>query len=179
MTVSTADLPLAVLDTSFWTNAYRAEVAANCLDLFRIVVPHAVEAEIRAVQASAPHREYPYATLFRHLRGQMLDPPIEAIRPIDRFGAGEAEAIALAQELGAFLLINERRAKVYAVSVGIVSVTVSDVFVALRLRGMISNRAARRKLDLIEHNTAQELVGEARRVLDRLAPDDDADINAS
>jgi hypothetical protein len=45
---------LAVLDTSFWVAAYRAEVAANCLDLFEIVVPHAVEAEIRSVQVVAP-----------------------------------------------------------------------------------------------------------------------------
>ena len=68
----------AVLDTSFWVAAYRAEVAANCLDLFEIIVPRAVEAELLAVQASAPGREYPYATLFRHLRQQMSDPPVEA-----------------------------------------------------------------------------------------------------
>ena len=40
--------PLAVLDTSFWTAAYRAEVAANCLDYFTLIVPAAVGREILA-----------------------------------------------------------------------------------------------------------------------------------
>lgn len=102
--MTAADLrPLSVLETSFWTSACRAEVAANCLDLFRIVAPHAVETEIRGVQAGTPNREYPYTTLFRHLRGQMLDPPADAPDPLDRFGAGEAEAITVARHLGAVL----------------------------------------------------------------------------
>lgn len=169
MTVDSLGRTLAVLDTSFWTIAYRAEVAANCLDLFQIVVPRAVEAEIRAVQADAPRREYPYATLFRLLRDKMVDPPRDAPAPLSRFGAGEAAAIPLAQSLGAHLLINERPASAYAVSLGLIVVRVSDVVVALRLRDVISDRAARRKLDLIAQNTAHEPVAEARRVLDRLA----------
>jgi len=163
---------LAVIDTSFWTLAYRAEIVANCLDLFQIVVPRAVEAEIRSTQADAPRREYPYATLFRHLRGKMLDPPDNSPRPLSRFGAGEAEAIPLAESLGAFLLINERPATAYAVGLSVVVVAVSDVIVALRLRDVISDRAARRKLDVIKSNTARAGVAEAHRILDRLAPGD-------
>ena len=169
MTGGVLVLPMAVLDTSFWTIAYRAEVAANCLDLFRIVVPRAVESEIRSVQVDAPRREYPYVTLFRHLRSQMLDPPADAPPPLSRFGPGEAEAIAIARHLGAFLLINERPAAVYARSLGLFPVTVSDVVVALRTRGVISDRAARRKLDAIEGNTTVSIIAEARRALDRLA----------
>ena len=97
---------LAVIDTSFWTAAYRAEIIANCFDLYTIVVPPAVDREILAPQAAFPRREYPYATLFRHLRGQMTDAPASA-PPLDRFGAGEAAAISLAREMGALLLINE------------------------------------------------------------------------
>ena len=179
MTASASNLPLAVLDTSFWTNAYRAEVVANCFDLFQIVVPRAVESEILAPQAGAPAREYPYATLFRHLRGHMLDPPTNAPAPLGMFGAGEAAAITLAQALDASLLINERRAAAYAESLGIAIVTVPAVIVALRLGGIISDRAARRKLELIEDNTAQELMAEARRVLDRLAADDDPNTDVS
>jgi predicted nucleic acid-binding protein len=169
MTLGASGLSLSVLDTSFWTNAYRAEVVANCFDLFQIVVPRAVEIEIRAPQAGAPAREYPYATLFRHLRDKMLDPPANAPLPLSRFGAGEAAAITLAQALDASLLINEHRAAAYAESLGIAVVTVPAVVVTLRLRDVISDRAARRKIDLIENNTAHELVAEARRVLDRLA----------
>lgn len=168
MTIGTSDLPLSVLDTSFWTNAHRAEVLANCFQLFRIVVPRAVESEILARQADAPAREYPYATLFRLLRGQMLDPPINSPAPLGRFGVGEAAAITLAQALDASLLINERRAAAYAASLGIAIVTVPAVIVTLRLAGTIGDRAARRKLELIEGNTAQELVADARRVLDQL-----------
>jgi len=169
VTVGPSDLPLGVLDTWFWTNAYRAEVVANFFELFQIVVPRAVEGEILAPQTDAPAREYPYVTLFRILRGQMIDPPANAPLPLSRFGAGEAEAIPLAQSLDAVLLINERRAAVYAESLGIALVTVPAVVVSLRLRGIISDRAARRKLELIEDNTALALLDEARRVLDRLA----------
>ena len=96
MTVDSSARPLAVLDTSFWTLAYRAEVAANCLDLFQIVVPRAVESEIRAIQADAPRREYPYATLFRHLRDKPIEQNTaqelvdEARRVLDRLAPADA-----------------------------------------------------------------------------------------
>jgi predicted nucleic acid-binding protein len=165
----TPDRQLAVLDTSFWTIGYRAEVVANCLDLFEIVVPHAVEAEIRAVQEDVPRREYPYATLFRHLRGQMLDPPTDAPSPLSRFGAGEAEAIPLAQHLNARLLVNERPATTYARSLGIRITSVTTVILTLWLQGVISTRAARRKLDLIAGNTAPDIIAQARTVIGRTA----------
>jgi predicted nucleic acid-binding protein len=171
------DLPLADLDTSFWTNAHRADVAANSFDLFRILVPRAVEAEIRASQADDPAREYPYATLFRRLRDQMIDPPADAPAPIDRFGAGEAAAIPLAQSLGAHPLINERPAAEYAASLGIAVVTMPAVVVALRMRGVVGDRAARRKLELIASNTAPELIADATALLDRLARPDASETN--
>jgi predicted nucleic acid-binding protein len=171
--------PLAVLDTSFWIAAYRAEVAANCLDLFEIVVPQAVEAEIFAIQVDAPRREYPYATLFRHLRGQMLDHPPDADQPLDRFGRGEAEAISVARHLDALLLINERPGGDYAAGLGILVVTVPTVIVALRSRDIISDRAARRKLELIGSITAREYLVEATVLLDRLATLDEQDAGAT
>lgn len=148
MTLRSGRVP-AVLDTSFWVAAYRAEIAANSLDLFEIVVPRAVEAEIMAVQAAAPRREYPYATLFRHLRDRMRSAPAQLTDPLPLFGPGEAEAIALARELGVLLLINEHRAADYARNLGTLVVTVPAVIVALRAEDVISDRAARRKLALI------------------------------
>jgi hypothetical protein len=158
----------SVLETSFWTAAYRAEVVANCLDLFEIVVPRAVEAEIRARDPAIPSREYPYATLFRHLRGQMADPPVDAPPPLTVFGPGEAEAISLAGHLHAPLLVNERPAAQFAERQGITVVSVPSVIITLRALGVISRRAARRKLDLIEPITAREIVREARLTLDAL-----------
>jgi len=159
---------LAVLDTSFWIAAYRAEVVANSLDLFDMVVPRAVEAEILVVQAAAPRREYLYATLFRHLRVQMTNSPAIAPAPLHLFGAGEAEAIPLAQHLGAALFINERRGATYAANLNIPVVTVPAVIVALCAETIISDRAARTKLALIQPITAQDIINDALRALGTL-----------
>jgi predicted nucleic acid-binding protein len=158
----------AVLETSFWIAAYRAEVAANCLDLFDIIVPRAVEAEIMSVQPEVPRREYPYTTLFRHLRVQMRDPPDASPAPLPFFGAGEAAAIPLAHQLGIALLVNERRAVAYAASLSMPVVTVPAVVVALRDRQIISDRAARTKLELIRPITAAATITDAMRALDEL-----------
>jgi predicted nucleic acid-binding protein len=158
----------AVFDTSFWTGAHRADVIADCFDLFELVVPRAVEGEIRSVQADQPRREYPYATLFRRLRSQMYDPPDDWPGPLQQFGAGEAEAIALARHLGLRLLINEHRGAQFALRLEIVVITVADVIVALRIREVISDRAARRKLSLIEPITTGAIIADALRALDAL-----------
>ena len=157
----------AVLDTSFWVVAYRAEIAANCLDLFDIVVPNAVADEILAGQPGAAAREYPYTTLFRHLQGQFRTPEV-TVKRIANFGPGEAEAIALATQLKAVLLINERPGLHYARNLGLDVATVPSVIVVLPSQGVISDRAARRKLRLIAANTAPAIIDEATRALDAL-----------
>ena len=162
---------LAVLDTSFWVLAYRAEIAANCLDLFDIVVPNAVTQEILAGQSGAIGREYPYATLFRHLQHQLHTPDVQ-VTPLGVFGSGEAEAIALAAELKAVLLINERAGLQYARNLGLDVASVPAVIVLLRAQGVISDRAARRKLSLISANTAPTILDEASRALDVLLVSD-------
>jgi hypothetical protein len=155
----------AVLDTSFWVMAYRAEIAANCLDLFDMVVPGAVELEIQANDPLVPRGEFPYATLFRHLRDKMTDPPFPEPAPLGDLGPGEAAAISLAQHLGAALLINERRALKLARNLGLAAVAVPETIVGLHHRGVISGPAARRKLTLIEHNTAPEVLRPAFEAL--------------
>jgi predicted nucleic acid-binding protein len=158
---------LAVLDTSFWVLAYRAEIAANCLDLFDIVVPTAVADEILAREAGLATREYPYATLFRHLQHELRRSEVEVER-VGLFGRGEAEAIALAAKLGAVLLINERPGAHYAQNMGLDVATVPAVIVLLRAQGVISDNAARQKLKLIAANTAPQIVQQATRALDAL-----------
>ena len=162
----------AVLETSFWVLAYRAEIAANCLDLFDIVVPDAVADEILAKQSgAAAAREYPYATLFRHLRQQLTRPTVH-VTPVGRFGPGEAHAIALAQELNAVLLINERPGLQFARNLGLDAASVPSVIVLLRSQGVISDRAARRKLGLIAANTAPAIIDEALLALAALSAGD-------
>ncbi len=162
---------LAVLETSFWVLAYRAEIAANCLDLFDIVVPNAVAQEIQARQPGATSREYPYATLFRHLHHRLRTPEVQ-VSPPAAFGPGEAEAIALAAELNAVLLINERPGLQYARNLGLDVATVPSVIVLLRSQGVISDRASRRKLGLIALNTAAAIIDEASRALNALSDSD-------
>lgn len=156
---------LAVLDTSFWVAGYRAEVVASCLNLFDIVVPEAVEAEILAVQASAPHREYPHATLFRQLRDRFHKPLASSPAPLEHFGPGEAAAIPLALALHAVLLVNEYPAGAYAANMGVQIVTVPTVIVTLRAQDIISPRAAEKKLALIEGITSPRIIEQARRAL--------------
>lgn len=166
-----ADRVLAVLDTLFWVLAYRAEIAANCLDLFEIVVPKAVEEEILAGQPGVAAREYPYSTLFRHLKHELRSPTVD-VTPLSVFGPGEAEAIALATELNAVLLINERPGLQFARNLGLDVASVPSVIVLLRSQGVISDRAARRKLGLIAPNTAAAIIDEAARALDLLSSGD-------
>lgn len=158
---------LAVLETSFWTAAYRAEVAANCLDFFHPIVPGAVQAELLATQPDAPQREYPYATLFRHLRHQTRDPPADAPAPLPLFGQAEAAAISLALKLEVELLINETRAGRYAAELGIQVVTVPALIVLLYAEEIIGSRAAHRKLELIASITTPAILESARLTLAR------------
>jgi predicted nucleic acid-binding protein len=156
-----------VLDTSAWVAAYRAEVAANLLDLFRMVVPQAVIDEVAARDPAFPAREYPYATLFRHLAERMtVVPAAEAPEPLPVFGAGEAAALALARGRGCLVLVNEWRAAEHAANLGLRVVTIPTVIVRLHMAGVISRRAAHRKLDLIGPITSAGYLDEARRLVD-------------
>ena len=158
--------PVAVLETSFWIAAHRAEVAVNTLDVFTIVVPRAVEAELVSRQANHPAREYPYSTLFRHLRDKLLDPPLPGPPPLRVLGPGEADAIAVGQYLEARLLINERKGLVVARGMDVATLTVPELIAALMLRDVISRRAALRKLDLIIPITSRDLLEDVRRVIE-------------
>jgi hypothetical protein len=148
--------------------ACRADIAANCFDLFEIVPPAMVEEEIYTVDPRMPTGEYPYATLFRHLRDKMSDPPAPEPAPIRALGPGEAAAIALALALDVPVLINESKARAFAFNLGVGVITVPAVIVALFSGGVISAQAAWRKLELIGGNTAPEIIREAATVLTAL-----------
>jgi hypothetical protein len=156
------------LDTSFWVLACRADIAANCLDLFDMIPPKAVQEEIQENDPLVPAGEFPYATLFRHLRDKMIDPPDPEPQPLDLFGRGEAAAIALAQHLHVPLLVNEAKAKKYATNIGLMVITVPATIVVLYRNGVISNKAAWRKLELLQGNTAPEIIGDAAAALSAL-----------
>jgi predicted nucleic acid-binding protein len=101
-----------------------------------------------------------------------LRTPELQVSPLGVFGPGEAEAIALAAELTAVLLINERPGLQYARNLALDVATVPSVIVLLRSQGVLSDRAARRKLGLIAPNTAAGIIDEASRTLDALSGGD-------
>lgn len=148
--------------------AWRADIAANCLDLFQMIPPKAVEKEIQEKDPLVPAGEFPYATLFRHLRDKMVDPPNPEPAPLNLFGPGEAAAIALAQQLDLALLVNEAKAMKYATNIGLTTITVPATIVVLYRHGVISNKAAWRKLELLQGNTATEIIGDAAAALSAL-----------
>ncbi|MGH2457648.1 MAG: hypothetical protein ACRDIY_02140 [Chloroflexota bacterium] len=86
----------------------------------------------------------------------MVDPPADRPAGLPVFGAGEAEAIALAERLQAVILVNERCAAKYALNLGIDVVTVPSLIVAHRALEIISDRAARKKLALIAPIAARD-----------------------
>jgi predicted nucleic acid-binding protein len=98
----------------------------------------------------------------------MIDAPSDAPLPLPLFGAGEAAAITVARQLRTVLLINERRAAVYARNIGIPVVTVPSFVVALRAEEVISDRAARRRLAIIASLTTPAFIAEASQLLDAL-----------
>lgn len=98
-----------MLDTSFWAVGFKVGLLGCAMRTFSIVVPSAVEAEIRATDPRYPQRLYPDTALFDQVRDQFQSPPDPEPGPLGRFGAGEAAAIALSHSIGAMLLINDRR----------------------------------------------------------------------
>jgi predicted nucleic acid-binding protein len=94
----------AVLDASFWINAVRCGIASHLADYFSLVVTPVVAAEL-SVLLQLPQPPEP-ATLFQEW---LRDGRIQVVAPeraLTRIDVGENEAIALAQEQGWALLID-------------------------------------------------------------------------
>ena len=159
----------AAFDTSFWTVGHRADVLQYTFSSFGLRAPPAVREEILTPDPRFPRRKYGYAELYRLLEGRGLLPVVEPTTVGDRYGRGEAEAIALAQEHGWWLLINDYRPRQYARSLGIRTVTVPALIFRLYVQEAISVASAERKLDLIESVTNQAVLSPVRHALDQLA----------
>jgi predicted nucleic acid-binding protein len=88
---------------------------------------------------------------------------------LSQFHAGEAAALALAQEEGWWLLINEQRALTFARQQGLKAVTVPEFIVYLYQARLLFNQSALTKLDEIAPNTGQRVMQAARQTLLGLA----------
>ena len=159
----------AVMETSFWVLGHRVDVLSYLLRFFTIFVPEAVRTEVLAPDPRYPQRVYGYQEMFRLLEGQGGLSIRNPTQQVPQFHAGEAAALALAQEEDLWLLINEQRALTFARQRGLKAVTVPEFIVYLYEVHMLSYRSAQNKLDGIAANTGQRVMQAARQTLLGLA----------
>jgi predicted nucleic acid-binding protein len=160
--------PVGVLDTSFWTVAFQGQLTGYAMSYFEIVVPTAVEQEIRRGNHAQPTLRYPAQVLFEQVRPLLTDPPGQVMEVSQTYGAGECDATNVALQLGAALLINDVAALQYARTLGARIVTVPHLIVLLRAGRLITDARAPGVLDMVSRQTAAHLVKEAEVWLDRL-----------
>jgi len=159
----------AVLDTSFWTIGYRAEILAYLFDFFVIWVPSAVEKEITATNPDFPKMEYPDAKLYCIFKENQLLNIANPTSSLKLFGTGEATAISLAMEKGYILLINDRRPCQYAKSLGLKVITVPSFITLLYSQKKIHYGGAKSKLSKISRNTSRSLILEGKKIIEKIA----------
>lgn len=161
-----------MLDTSFWTVGFKVGLLGNSMRAFSIVVPAAVEAEIRCADVRFPQRLYPDTALFEQVRDHFQSPPDPEPGPLKRFGRGEAAAIALSMSDRAALLINDRRPAELARNLDMSVVTCPGMIVVARSQELIATHMAPAMLRMCaQHGTAPAIVDEALRLLEALDAD--------
>jgi predicted nucleic acid-binding protein len=161
----------ASLDTSFWNIASRIGLVPYLFDFFRVHYCQTVKQEIVTTDPAFTKRMYPQAMLFKIMEEDGRVHPKEPQQPLNRFGAGEAHAIAVALEHNWWLLINDSPTLRFAEALGIACVSVPDFCVFLYAEEKISRAAVLGYLERLEPTTSQLLLLRAVEGLTRLAND--------
>jgi predicted nucleic acid-binding protein len=159
----------AVIDTSFWVLGHRVDILSYLFRFFTVIVPNAVRGELLAPDPRYPQRVYGYQEIFRLLEGQRALVIRNPTQPLRQFHAGEAAVLALAQEEGWWLLINEQRALTFARQRALKAVTVPEFIVYLYQAHLLSSRSTRVKLEGIAANTGQQVMQAAWHTFEALA----------
>jgi predicted nucleic acid-binding protein len=157
----------AVIDTSFWSIACLVNLDAYIYEFYHtpIHVPPAVDAEIESDRLRGsivgPDRQrYRLAVQDRRLSSYG-----GSIQPYCEFGLGEREAIGLAKQLGADLLINDHRPYLAAQAIGISVVSVPEMIVIVHKAELINDNMVSGMLNKIVNCTATPLVDLARNMI--------------
>jgi predicted nucleic acid-binding protein len=161
--------PAAVIDTSFWVLGHRVDVLSYLFRFFTVIVPGTVREELLAPDPRYPQRVYGYQEMFRLLEGQGVLMNHNPEQPLLQFHAGEAAALALAQEQGWWLLINEQRVLTFARQRALKAVTVPEFIVDLYQVHLLSSRSTLVKLEGIAANTGQQVMQAAWHAFEALA----------
>lgn len=159
----------AVIDTSFWVLGHRGDVLPYLFRFFTLFVPETVRIEILTPDPRYPQRVYGYQEMFSLLEGQGMLTIRNPNQSVPQFHAGEAAALALAQQERWWLLINEQRALDFARRQDIKAVTVPELIIYLCETRILSQRSAQQKLDGIASNTGRQVMQAARQALGTLA----------
>jgi predicted nucleic acid-binding protein len=157
------------METSFWVLGHRVDVLSYLFRLFTVVVPEAVRVEVLAPDPRYPQRVYGYLEMFRLLDSQSALCIRNPTRRVPQFHAGEATALALAQEEAWWLLINEQRALTSARQRGLKAVTVPEFIVYLYQAHLLSYQSALTKLDELAPNAGRRVMQAARQTFLGLA----------
>jgi predicted nucleic acid-binding protein len=163
----------ASLDTSFWNIAAQIGIVPYLFAFFRIHYCRAVEDEIVTTDPAETQLIYPQAMLFKIMQEDGRLHYAEPERPLGQFGTGEAGAIALAQERGWVLLINDHQPLQLAQSLGLYCVSVPDFCVFLYAECKITYRAVKGYLPWLASTTSPALIQMAERVADEIARERD------
>ena len=160
----------ASIDTSFWNIASQIGVVPYLFSFFRVYYCQSVESEIVTTNPDETPLIYPQAMLFKVMQEDgRLHRCSDPERPLSRFGAGEANAIALAQERGWILLINDYRPLQLAQSLNIQCVSVPDFCVFLYAEQKITYRAVKGYLHRLAPTTSPKLLRASEHVADEIA----------
>lgn len=155
----------ASLDTSFWTYASQVGVAPYLFSYFRVHYCQAVRSEIITTHPTVTSLVYPQAMLFMVFEEDGRLQRTEPQRPLNLFGIGEANAIALAYERNYMLLINDYRPLDYARTLGITTVSVPGFCVFLYAEGKLTQSAVTGFLKRLASTTSSVLIAEAEQTL--------------
>ena len=158
----------ASLDTSFWNIAAQIGVVPYLFDFFRVYYCQAVHNEIVTTDPQETTLVYPQAMLFKVLLEDGRLHSAEPHNPLTRFGKGEAHAIALAEEHGWVLLINDVRPLILATTLGVAVVSVPAFCMLLAAEGRITLNAASGYLRRLRPMTSIKLIEQAERVIEAL-----------
>ena len=129
----------------------------------------AVEDEIVTTDPNETPLIFPQAMLFKVMQEDGRLHSVELEHPLTKFGTGEANAIALAQEREWVLLINDYRPLLLARSLGLRCVSVPDFCLLLYAERQITYRAVKGYLRRLAATTSPALIQLAEQAADVIA----------
>lgn len=141
----------AALDSSFWIDAFRAQIVDYLPDDYVLRVPPAVVEEIEQ-PISTTGQPSAAGAMFKEWREAGKLHLEEPAKPVDWFQAGENAAIALAIEHGYRLLLDDNPPYHRATEQGIKIVSTADFIAALYGEGRLNYTEAVARLKATDIN---------------------------